>query len=89
MIEHNVIGYTPDQPETEDSPAVQGSPGFHVNMTAPVLAELAEYEVHPATPMRVYGGVETVFLVFADEAQWQAKALELGIVDPVVEEPAE
>lgn len=82
-LEHSVIGQLIDEPGTygEDgkelaAPAYRD--GWHVNMTE-LVPELSQYQVFPAEPYRVYGGVYTVFLRFADEGEWLSVASALGI----------
>lgn len=74
MIEHDVIGVITAVPASFDEDFNQLSPpqylpGFHVNFTE--LPEvLAQYQVFPVNPSRIYAGTETIFLRFADEAEW-------------------
>ena len=72
--EHSVIGLIVDQPGTYDEEGNELTPptyieGWHVNMTE-LLPDLAQYQVFPEEPLRVYAGIDTVFLRFADEAEW-------------------
>lgn len=76
MIEHNVVGRIIDVPGTYDEDGSELTPaiyldGWHVNMTE-LLPELVQHQVFPLNPMRVYADTETVFLQFADEAEWLA-----------------
>ncbi len=59
-------------------------PGYHVNTTE-LPATLAQYEVNPATPHRVYGGYETHCLKFADEAEFKQVMAEWLPPQPVEE----
>lgn len=45
--------------------------GYHVNTTE-LPTELEQYAVTPATPRRVFAGVKTYFLMFADEPTFKA-----------------
>lgn len=76
--EHSVIGRIIAVPGTYNDEGVEITPptyreGWHVNMTE-LLPELAQYQVFPAEPYRVYAGADTVFMRFADEAEWLAIA---------------
>ena len=76
MSEHSVIGTIIDAPGTyneEGSEVTAPSylEGWHVNMIE-LVPELAAHQVFPPHPLRVYAGVETVFLRFADEVEWLA-----------------
>lgn len=63
-------------------------PGYHVNTTA-LPESLAQYEINPATPMRVFGGHVTYCLKFADEAEFKtAMAQWLPEPDPIEGAPA-
>lgn len=74
--EHSVIGLLVDVPGTYDEQGNELVPptyldGWHVNMTQ-LLPELVAHQVFPQAPYRVYAGAETVFLRFADKAEWLA-----------------
>ena len=74
--ENSVIGRIVDVPGTYSEEGVEITPptyvdGWHVNMTE-LLPELQQYQVFPEQPLRVYAGIETVFLRFSDEAEWLA-----------------
>lgn len=74
--EHSVIGPIVSVPGTYDELGHELIPptywdGWHVNMTE-LLPELVDHQVFPETPYRVYAGGPTVFLRFADEAEWLA-----------------
>ena len=84
----DIIGtiYTPGTYDAEDNeltPPV-AIPGWHVNSPHPVEGWEA-FKVHPATPLRVYAGHETFFYSFADEAEFTAKAIEAGLIQPETE----
>lgn len=81
--EYSEIGLIIDVSGTYDENGDELSPptyfeGWHVNMTE-LLPELAEFEVFPENPRRVYADAPTTFLKFADEAEWR------GIVESWVE----
>jgi hypothetical protein len=52
-------------------------PGFHVNTPEPVAA-WADKQVFPKTPSRVYGGHETFYYVFSNEAEFISSNEELA-----------
>lgn len=74
--EHSVIGQIVDVPGTYDESGVELTPptflpGWHVNMTE-LVPELAEFQVFPENPTRVYAGAETIFLRFESQSQWES-----------------
>lgn len=76
MKERSVVGHIIDEPGTYDEEGNElTSPtfreGFHVNMLE-LLQPLAQFQVFPAAPQRVYAGAETIFLRFEDEAEWDS-----------------
>lgn len=75
--------------EGNTSPVSAPVAGYHINTPEPVEA-WADNKVTPNSPSRVYAGHETFFYVFADEAEFKAKAIEAGLMEPeVVEEVAQ
>lgn len=79
-LEHSVVGKIIDVPGTYDEGGNELTPptfkeGWHVNMVE-VLPSLANFRVFPENPLRVYGGVDTVFLRFDSEEQWLALSAE-------------
>lgn len=74
MIEYDEIGRIADQPGEYDEDGVETKPptflsGWFINATEldPVMAE---FQISPSNPVRVFSGAPTVFLRFEDEAQW-------------------
>ena len=67
----DIIGtlYQVDSSNT-DNPVATQLLGWHVNASWPV-PELEPYRVEPATPRRVFSGVDTYFYSFPDEHTWQ------------------
>lgn len=59
--------------------------GWHVN-TPKAVEGWDAYAVAPAVPRRVYAGHPTFFYVFADEAEFTAKAIEAGLMQAPAEE---
>lgn len=86
MREHNIVGQIIDQPATYAANGAELSPpsfhpGYHVNMLE-LPAGWEAFQVFPANPQRVYAGADTLFLRFADEAQWLAEAEAAGVIAP-------
>ena len=87
MKEHSVIGLIVDQEATWDNETGNMIapptylPGWFVIMTE-LYPVFEPYQIFPENPVRVYAGVETIFLEFADQAEWEsfAWALEDEIV---------
>lgn len=91
----DIIGtiYTPAVLDAEGNVITesQAIPGWHVNTPTPVFGWY-EYRVFPETPMRVYSGHDTVYYSFADEAEFTAAAIEVGLLpapEPVEDAPDE
>ena len=57
-------------------------PGWHVNSPW-AIAAFESKQVTPTTPRRVFGGVETVFYTFADEAEFLALLKGADLSQPV------
>ncbi len=74
MIQIDEIGILYDTTE-ESSVAL---PGYHVNATHPVV-EWAGYQVTPATPRRIFGGIPTYFYSFASQAEYGSIPANLDI----------
>lgn len=66
----------------------QALAGWHVNMPTPVAGWEAKI-VTPETPLRVYGGHETVFYSFASEAEFIAMATAAGLLEESTPEEGE
>ena len=88
----DIIGtiYTPGTYDAEGNVITEPTPipGWHVNSPQPIEGWDA-YKVEPATPLRVYAGHETFFYSFADEAEFTAKAIEAGLIQPEPEAETE
>ena len=54
-------------------------PGYHINATKPV-AEWIAFKVSPTTPRRVFGGNETHYYTFQDEAEFLNTPADLNTV---------
>lgn len=86
MIQLDVIGtlYTPGTYDAQGNeitaPVAQA--GYHVNTTHPVAAWAAK-RVTPATPRRIFGGGQTVFYAFDDEAEYLAALEGADLSEPV------
>lgn len=66
--------------EGNSSPMSAPIDGYHVNMSEPIEA-WADKQVTPNSPSRVYGGHETFFYVFADEAEFKQAAIDAGLME--------
>lgn len=86
MKEYSVIGRAVDKQATFDPDTWEilteatFLPGWHVIMTE-LYPVFEPFQVFPANPVRVYAGAPTIFLQFADQAEWEsfAWALEDGV----------
>lgn len=86
MKEFSVVGLVVDQPavyNTDTWELISETtylPGWHVIMTE-LYPVFEPFQVFPEHPVRVYAGVTTTFLQFADQAEWEsfAWALEDGV----------
>lgn len=74
MIEYDEIGRIADQSGEYDEDGVETKPptflsGWFINATEldPVIAE---FQISPSNPVRVFSDAPTVYLRFEDEAQW-------------------
>lgn len=90
-IDIDVIGiiYTPGTYDSEGNELTAAVPeaGYHVNTTYPV-ADWAQYEVHPTTPRRVFGGHPTYFYTFADLAEYEVELETADLTAPTAPVPA-
>ena len=87
----DIIGtiYTPGEYDSEDNviTAPVALSGYHVN-SPQAIEGWEQYRITPETPMRVFAGHETFFYSFVDEAEFTAKAIEVGLLPaPELETP--
>ena len=87
----DIIGaiYTPGEYDSEGNVITEPTPipGWHVN-SPQAIEGWDDYRVTPATPLRVFAGHETFFYSFVDEAEFTAKAVEVGLLPaPELETP--
>jgi len=67
MINLDIIGTMYDLDTTDpENPVSTPIAGYHVNTDQPIIGA-EEYRVTPATPSRVFAGVDTLFYSFPDE----------------------
>ena len=77
---HKPTGVMLTDAEGMQYPEMAALDGYHVNVLE-ATPELAPYVVTPETPARVFAGVETHCLKFANREEWLALGIEQEVVN--------